>query len=133
MDASSIPTGIWESTYSYPSSGREGTFEGHHYVRLLQKEHHLVFESLPKVNESYLLVRLSVKDNIATGSWEEHTDNQGYYRGAVYYGAIQLVVSEDHKKMTGKWVGFGKDMDVNVGPWECSYVGEKLPDDIEVA
>lgn len=132
MNHSSIPLGIWESTYSYPSSGREGMFEGHHYVRLLQKDHHFVFESLPKVNESYLIVRLSIEDDIATGSWQEQTEPTGYYQGAIYYGAIQLVINEDHTKLSGKWVGFGKDMEVNVGPWEFTYVGKKIPDDIEV-
>jgi hypothetical protein len=124
-----LPLGIWESTYSYPSTGREGMFEGHHFVRLHRKDNHLVFESMPNVNESYVIIRLSVDDNVATGSWQEHTDAEGYYKGAVYYGAIQLIVSDDHKKLTGKWVGFGKDMDVNVGPWELTYIGEKLPND----
>ncbi|SRR6266496_12666 len=133
MLQSPLPFGIWESTYSYPSTGREGMFEGHHYTRLLQKDHHLVFESLPKVNESYLIVRLSVDDDIATGSWQEQTEPTGYYQGAVYYGAIQLVVSEDRKKLTGKWVGFGKGMEVNVGPWEFTFLGEKLPHDIAIA
>lgn len=133
MPQSPLPLGIWESTYSYPSTGREGMFEGHHYTRLLRKDNHLVFESLPKVNESYLIVRLSIDDDVVTGSWQEQTDSGGYYQGAVYHGAIQLVVAEDRKKMTGKWVGFGKNMEVNVGPWEFTYLGDKLPEDVEIA
>ncbi len=127
MNQSSVPEGIWKSTYSYPSSGRDGEFTGEHYVRLHQKDNHLIFESAAETSKSYLIIRLSVQDDIATGSWQEETDQDGYYSGAVYYGALQLVVSEDHKKMSGKWVGFGKDMDVNVGPWELTYVGPSLP------
>lgn len=129
MKDSSVPLGVWESSYSYPSSGRGATFEGHHFVRLYQKEKHLVFESIPETSKSYLVVRLSIDDDIATGSWQEQTETNGYYKGAMYYGALQLVVSEDNKKMVGKWVGFGKDMEVNVGPWEFSYVGKDLPED----
>jgi hypothetical protein len=130
MHESSIPQGIWESTYSYPSSGRQKTFDGHHYVRLHQKDNHLVFESIKGVNKSYLIIRLSVDDDIATGSWQEQTEPEGYYKGAIYYGAIQLVVDKDRSHMTGKWVGFGKEMEVNVGPWELAYVGTELPDEL---
>jgi hypothetical protein len=127
MNQSSVPLGIWKSSYHYPSSGRGQELEGHHFVRLHQKDNHLVFESAAETSTSYLIIRLSIEDNIATGSWQEQTEQDGYYKGAVYYGAIQLVVSEDGKKMSGKWVGFGKDMQVNVGPWELEYVGKSLP------
>lgn len=127
----SVPSGVWKSTYSYPSSGRGASFEGHHYVGLHKIDNHWVFESLPEVNKSYVIIRLSIEDDIATGSWQEQTQPEGYYKGAVYYGAIQLVIGEGGKKMVGKWVGFGKDMEVNVGPWELTYVGKELPDDVK--
>lgn len=127
MNESSIPLGIWKSSYSYPSSGRGKEFEGHHFVRAHKKDNHLVFESAAETSSSYLIIRLSVEDHIATGSWQEQTEPDGYYKGAVYYGAIQMVVSDDGKEMKGKWVGFGKDMSVNVGPWELTFVGTSLP------
>lgn len=127
MNQSSVPEGIWKSTYSYPSSGRDGEFTGEHYVRLHQKDNHLIFESAAETSKSYLIIRLSIHDNIATGSWQEETEQDGYYKGAVYYGALQLVVDDSAQKMSGKWVGFGKDMEVNVGPWELSFVGKSLP------
>ena len=121
-------SGIWRSHYKYPSSSRGGEFENEHLVRLHPDGKQLVIESVAKANKSYLVVRLSIDDDVATGSWQEETNPDGYYKGAIYYGAIQLVVSPDKKRMAGKWVGFGKDAEVNVGPWEFTYAGEKLPD-----
>lgn len=112
-------SGIWNSRYEYTSSSREGTFEGKHKVRIVQKDpYHLVVESLPEGNESYVIIRLTVDDNIATGSWQEHTSEHGYYKGAIYYGTIQLVIDPDGRKMRGKWLGFDKENNINVGPWE---------------
>lgn len=128
MDQSPVPLGIWKSSYTYPSSGRGQEFEGHHFVRAHQKDNHLIFESAAETSKSYLIVRLSIEDNVATGSWQEQTDPSGYYKGVTYYGALQLVVSDGGKDMKGKWVGFGKDMKVNVGSWELSYVGTSLPE-----
>jgi len=45
----------------------------------------------------------------------------------MYYGAMQLILSDDQKSMKGKWVGFGEDMEVNTGPWELEYIGEEVP------
>lgn len=128
MTAQAFP-GVWRSHYSYPSSSRQGEFEGEHYVRFHEKGNQLVVESIPNINKSYLVVRLSLDGNIATGSWQEETDPNGYYQGAIYYGAIQLVVSNDAKHMQGRWVGFSKDMEVNVGTWEFAYVGQEVPAD----
>lgn len=131
-DAINNLTGIWRSTYHYTSSSREGDFMGEHYVRLKRQGSALVLESLPRDSKSYLLIRLSLDGDIATGSWQEETDPQGYYRGAVYHGAIQLVLHKNGRKMRGKWLGYGKDQEINVGPWELAYVGETAPDGFTV-
>lgn len=127
MNDSSIPLGIWKSTYRYPSTGRGQELTGEHYVRAHQHQHHIVFESAAETSASYLIIRLSIEDDIATGSWQEQTEPDGHYKGAVYHGALQLVINDDHTTMKGKWVGFSKDMEVNVGPWELSYIGKSLP------
>lgn len=46
----------------------------------------------------------------------------GYYNGARYHGAVQLLVEPTGRRMAGKWVGFGKDFDVNTGLWELRLV-----------
>jgi hypothetical protein len=120
-------SGIWRSHYGYHSHSRNADFEDEHLVRLHHRGHQLVIESLPEVNTSYVIIRLSLADNVATGSWEEHTDPSGYYKGAVYHGAVQLVLAANKRRLSGKWVGFGKDMKVNVGSWEFVYLGKTLP------
>ncbi|GFH36571.1 hypothetical protein SCWH03_28010 [Streptomyces pacificus] len=62
-----------------------------------------------------------VDGHVATGTWTEQTATDGYYRGARYHGAIQLLVEPTGRRMTGKWVGFGKEFDVNSGPWELVF------------
>ena len=41
---------------------------------------------------------------------------------AVYHGAIQLLLEPTGRKMTGKWVGFGRDFDLNTGPWTLELI-----------
>lgn len=57
-----------------------------------------------------------------TGSWVEQTASDGYYNGARHHGALQMLVEPTGRRMAGKWVGFGKDLDVNTGPWELRLV-----------
>jgi|SRR5581483_58279 len=120
-------SGVWRSTYRYTSSGRTGDFTSEHLVRLKQQGTSLVIESLPRDSRSSLLIRLSLQGNIATGSWQEETDPHGYYKGAVYHGVLQMVLHDDGKSMHGRWLGYGKDMQINVGPWDLAYVGDTAP------
>jgi len=36
--------------------------------------------------------------------------------------AIQLLLEPTGRKMTGKWVGFGRDFDLNTGPWTLQLI-----------
>lgn len=113
--------GVWLSRYEYFSSGRESSFVGLHYVVVLQHGNRLVVRSLPNASSnpnSPLTMDLTVDGNVVTGTWVEQTATDGYYRGARYHGAIQMLVEPTGTRMAGKWVGFGKEMDVNTGPWE---------------
>jgi hypothetical protein len=49
--------------------------------------------------------------------------------GAVYHGAIQLLLEPTGRKMTGKWVGFGRDFDLNTGPWSLEIVAGMVTDE----
>jgi hypothetical protein len=121
-----IRLGVWRSLYHYPSRTRGGIFAGEHYMQMHKTSRYLIAESLPG-SKSYVLIRLTLQDNVATGSWHEQTDPEGHYQGATYHGAIQLVVGDDGKEMSGKWVGFGKHLDVNVGDWELKFYGDEPP------
>lgn len=114
-------SGVWLSKYEYFSSGRDSSFIGMHYVVVLQHGNRLTVRSLPDASSnpnSPLTMDLTLDGSVITGSWVEQTANDGYYRGARYHGAIQMLVEPTGTRMAGKWVGFGKDMDVNTGPWE---------------
>ena len=114
-------SGVWLSRYQYFSSGRDSSFTGQHYVVVLQHGNRLTVRSLPGSSDSPLTMDLEVDGHVATGTWTEQTATEGYYRGARYHGAIQLLVEPTGRRMTGKWVGFGKEFDVNTGPWELVF------------
>ncbi|MFF9560282.1 helix-turn-helix domain-containing protein [Streptomyces albus] len=116
--------GVWLSRYEYFSSGRGDTFAGAHYIVLVQHGDRLTGQSLPGASAnpgSPLSLDLSVDRNVVTGTWTEHTAPDGYYAGARYHGALQLLVEPTGRRMSGKWLGFGKDFDVNSGPWELVF------------
>jgi len=115
-------SGVWLSQYEYVSSGRgEQVFTGKHFVVLLQHGNRITVRSLPGASsnpDSPLTIDLTVDNNVVTGTWVEQTAADGYYRGARYYGAIQMLIEPTGRRMAGKWVGFGKEFDINTGPWE---------------
>ncbi|MFI0895640.1 XRE family transcriptional regulator [Streptomyces sp. NPDC020983] len=114
-------SGVWLSRYEYYSSGREADFVGRHYVVILQHGSRLTVRSLPRTSNSQLTMDLTVDGSVVTGTWVEQTTQESYYRGARYHGAIQMLVEPTARRMGGKWVGFGKEMDVNTGPWELIF------------
>ncbi|MYV99248.1 XRE family transcriptional regulator [Streptomyces sp. SID3343] len=113
--------GVWLSRYEYFSSGRSGSFLGQHFVVVLQHGNRLTARSLPGSSDSPLTMDLVADRNIVTGTWTEQTAEDGYYQGARYHGAIQLLIEPTGRRMSGKWVGFGKEFDVNTGPWELVF------------
>jgi hypothetical protein len=110
--------GVWLSRYEYFSSGRDDSFTGRHYVVVLQHGDLLTVRSLPGSSDSPLTMNLHIDRNIVTGNWTEQTAADGYYRGARYHGAIQMLIEPTGRRMAGKWAGFGKEFDINTGPWE---------------
>lgn len=117
-------SGIWLSRYEYFSSSRDQTLIGLHHVVVLQHGDRLTVRSLPQGSlnpDSPLTMDLTVDGNVVTGTWVEQTASDGYYRGARYHGAVQLLVEPTGRRMRGKWCGFGSAMDVNTGPWELTF------------
>ncbi|MFG3403976.1 helix-turn-helix domain-containing protein [Streptomyces sp. NPDC048142] len=118
-------SGVWLSRYEFFSSSRGDSYEGKHYAVIVQHGNRLTVQSLPGASsnpDSPLTLDLTVDRNVVTGTWVEQTAADGYYNGARYHGAIQLLVEPTGRRMAGKWVGFGKDFDVNTGPWELRLV-----------
>lgn len=117
-------TGVWLSMYEYFSSGRDQSFSNAHYVVLLQHDDRLTARSLNGPEKSLLVMDMIVDGNVVTGTWTEETERDGYYRGARYHGAIQMIAEPTGRRITGKWVGFGRDMEINTGPWTLTFVDE---------
>jgi len=114
-------TGIWLSSYDYYSSSRDATFSSRHHVMVLHRGTRLIVHSLPACS-SRVSMELSVNGQVVTGSWAEQTQKEGYYQGAPYYGAIQMLLDPTGRRMSGKWVGFGRDMTVNTDAWSLTLV-----------
>ncbi|CAM3994278.1 hypothetical protein KIPE111705_35225 [Kibdelosporangium persicum] len=113
--------GIWHSRYIYPSTSRGGNVSGDHYVVMRQRGNQLFGQSVPATNGSLLNLDLAVSGPIATGIWSERTSLTGHYRGAVYHGAIQLIIDPMGKSMTGKWVGYDREFTINSGEWTLTW------------
>jgi transcriptional regulator with XRE-family HTH domain len=121
-------SGIWLSTYEYRSSGRDAAFTSSHYVMVLQRGGRLMVRSLP-ASESQLSMDLSANGQVVTGTWTELTRGDGYYRGAVYHGALQMLEQDEDQQFVGRWVGFGKDGEINDGAWSLTLVDEHVDAD----
>jgi transcriptional regulator with XRE-family HTH domain len=123
-DVSAGPlTGIWKSHYEYVSSGRGNeTYSSEHYCVILHRGARLQLRSLPGTAEGKVMMDLTVNGQVITGTWTEQTDATGYYAGSVYHGAIQMLVDPTGHRMTGKWAGFGRDYEINTGPWTLELV-----------
>lgn len=114
-------TGIWLSSYDYYSSSRDATFSSRHHVMVLHRGARLLVHSLPAC-ASRVNMELSVNGQVVTGTWAERTAEDGYYAGAPYYGAIQMLLDPTGRRMAGRWVGFGRDMTVNTDAWTLTLV-----------
>jgi transcriptional regulator with XRE-family HTH domain len=115
-------SGVWLSRYEYYSSGRDATFTDEHHVVVLQHGDRLTVRSLPGSSESALTMDLTVEGPVVTGTWVEQTQQDGYYRGARYHGSIQLLAEPTGRRMRGKWLGFGTELEINSGPWELIFL-----------
>lgn len=116
-------SGTWHSTYWFPSNNHDGEETSEYDVDVYQQGNSLVLESQPNEMGAYILVRLTIDGNVATGTWHETTSPTGEFKGMIYSGALQLLINEDADAMIGKWVGIGRDHDKEVadiysGRWE---------------
>jgi hypothetical protein len=92
---------------------------------VLHRATQLIVRSLP-ASASQVSMDLSVNGQVVTGTWAERTRKDGYYQGAPYYGAIQMLLDPTGRRMAGKWVGFGRDMTVNTDAWSLTLVDSEV-------
>ena len=116
-------TGIWLSRYEYVSSGRGGqTYSSLHYCMIIQHGDRLQLRSLPGTAPSRLGMDLVADGMAITGTWKEATNPDGYYKGSVYSGAIQLLLDPTGHRMNGRWLGYGREWEINDGVWTLELV-----------
>ncbi len=111
---------VMGSSGGYASRGE--TYAGLHHVVLQQDGGRVSVRSLPNSAASSMGMDLVVDGVVLTGTWVEDTGKTGYYRGKRYAGGIQLVAGPGGSRLAGKWVGHGKDGDVNTGPWRLDFL-----------
>ena len=102
-------SGTWFCWHWYPSQDDAGEDMTKNLMRGHRKGTDLVLESEPNEEGSYMFVRLSIDDDLATGTWYETASPTGNFQSATYSGAGQLIVSKDQQEMEGQWAGIGYD------------------------
>lgn len=115
-------SGIWHSKYRVPSGPDQKIIETEHDVVMYRHDNHLVIETLPKEDGSYMTARFTLEGRIATGTYHSENSPKSAAKGAVYFGAAQLILSDDGHTLAGKAVGFGKDMQVKMSDWSLTRI-----------
>jgi len=114
-------SGDWNSYYRYPSSARGDNFWGQHVLHATQTGNKLKLETgVDSPSHVVMELELYVDGRTASGTWVEHTDPEGYYRGRTYDGTIELKITESGERMNGIWHGAGKDGTMNSDIWELA-------------
>lgn len=102
-------SGIWRSTYWFPSNTHEGEDTSEYIVRVHQRGDKLTIVSIPNAIEAHITINITVDHKLATGTWVEHTAPHEEFEGMVYSGAMQLLIADDGNSMDGQWVGIGRE------------------------
>jgi hypothetical protein len=119
-------SGIWRSSYHYHDEPHK-VVDTEHYVTMTLKGNGLIAESLPNTEGSYLMARFSLDGPVATGTYHSQNSPRSSMKGALYYGAAQLMLDEDGKALRGMGVGFSKDMKIKATDWELVHIGQHVP------
>jgi hypothetical protein len=115
-------SGVWHASYIYESDRRgPGEHTSGHNMMAQRRGNRIVFQSLPEKDGSFMLIRLRLDGRIASGGWEETSSPDGPFKGARFYGTVQLVLSEDGKAFRGMWLGVGKNMYVKANKLEIVH------------
>lgn len=111
--------GIWESRCTYRSGSRSGQgFLDLAHLVVVQSGSKLSAQSIPgSETDGTTVMHLELRGHVVTGTWEVTTSAESYYNGLVFHGALQLKLDAVGGSMTGTWVGFGSEDDINTGPW----------------
>jgi hypothetical protein len=127
-------SGSWLCWHWFPSKDDSKTLVNTNRMNAHQMGHELILESIPDDSESYMLIRLTIDENLATGVWHETVTREGESKGRMYSGAGQLIISDDRNRIEGEWAGLGFDhkkqkQHIYTGHWELARVaGDQMPE-----
>ncbi len=119
--------GIWLCRYWYPNNTGGSEAVSQYYVKIERATDGFVLHSLPNRLSAYLQAHFTTDTNLATGTWLEDTSPRGEFKGMMYNGVFHVIVADDLKHMSGKWVGVGREVDhpeIYSGRWEIDYIGD---------
>lgn len=119
-------SGIWRSSYRFKSGLTNEILETEHYVTMHQKGKYLIVESLPNSQGSYLWAKFTLDGRLATGMYHSENSPLSSKKGAIYYGAAQMLIDEDGQALQGKGVGYGKDLEIKTSDWKLMHVGKTV-------
>lgn len=115
-----ILAGTWRSVYTYESSGR-GELTDERDVTLHLSGSGALITSLPG-DPSKLEVYLVVSGRTLNGTWRERTDPDGRYGGATFSGAVQFILGEHNRSMSGQWIDLSRDISgETTGTWTLTF------------
>jgi hypothetical protein len=125
-------SGVWLSTYSFTSGLTGDVLETEHYVTMHRIGNQLIVESIPNTHGSYMMGRFTLDGRVATGSYQSQNSPLSSAKGALYYGAAQLILDKDGKGLRGMGVGYGKDFEVKPSNWQIVHLGHDHPSQQQV-
>jgi len=103
-------SGTWQFTYWYPSNKQPDTEEPSQYTGTFHKsDKQWVYQSEPNAEGAYMFVRMTLDNDLITGTWYENTSPSGEFEGSTYSGAFQALIDKAGTKVEGKWAGIGQD------------------------
>lgn len=109
-------SGNWTSRYTY----HEDENGSEHTVVLSMEGNLLTGQSTPQPDGSSISLQLDYdpENHTLTGTWREATSPTSEYKGAVFHGALQLILNTENSIAEGRWVGFNSSCTkVNTGRW----------------
>lgn len=117
-------TGVWEARYEYETiSGKK---EMNQHIFVMRQLGRFVAGKSINTSESPQYIFGKIESGLVfTGTWQGK-----HAKGKIsYHGAFQICIKPTWAEMTGKWVGFNKEMVVMDGIWDWKLKSRDLRQD----
>jgi hypothetical protein len=102
--------GSWRSTYDYPSRGK--MHNAVQMMTLVQVGRRVYGKNIGGTSKHKHSLTLNLNGAYLTGTWRNTAD------AAKHHGVAQFRVRADGTEMSGRWVGFDGDSNIQAGMWK---------------